>query len=51
MEKSFIGMLCVTVLGAIHLFLYGDGSTLMGCITAISALAGVEVGKSISKEE
>jgi len=49
--KALIGMVCVTILGAIHLWLYGDGSTLTGCVTAISALAGVEAGSRLTKKE
>jgi len=50
LTKAFVGMLCVTTLGLVHLILYGDGSTIMACVTAISALAGVEVGKEISRK-
>ena len=49
--KSIVAMGCITVLGAIQLYLYGDGSTLMACVTAIATLAGVQVGSSLAKKE
>lgn len=49
--KTVAGMICITVLGAIQLFKYGDGSVLMACVSAIAALAGVQVGSAIAKKE
>ena len=49
--KSIVAMGCITVLGAIQLYLYGDGSTLMACVTAIATLAGVQVGSTLAKKE
>ena len=49
--KSIIAMLCVTTLGMAHLIMYGDGSTLMACVTAIAALAGVHLGSEIQKQK
>jgi len=42
---------CITALGAIQLALYGDGSVLMACVAAISALAGVSVGSELAKRK
>ena len=42
---------CITVLGAVQLYLYGDGGVLMGCVAAISALAGVQIGSTLAKKE
>ena len=42
---------CITVLGVVQLVLYGDGSVLMACVSAISALAGVSVGAALVKKE
>jgi hypothetical protein len=49
--KSIVAMVCVTVLGLVHLILYGDGSTLMACVTAIAALAGVQLGSEIQQKK
>ena len=49
--KTIIAMLCVTALGLTQLILYGDGSTLMACVTAIAALAGVHLGSEIQKKK
>jgi hypothetical protein len=46
--KEYFAMGCITVLGIVQLVLYGDGSVLMACVTAISALAGVSVGERIA---
>jgi len=40
---------CITVLGAIQLWKYGDGTTLTACVTAIAALAGVSLGSAVAK--
>ena len=42
---------CITALGIAQLTLYGDGSVLMACVAAISALAGVSVGAALAKKE
>jgi hypothetical protein len=42
---------CITALGIVQLVLYGDGSTLMACVTAIAALAGVSVGASLTTKK
>ena len=49
--KTMFAMGCITVLGAIQLVLYEDGSVLMACVAAISALAGVQVGSALTKKE
>lgn len=49
--KTVAAMICITVLGAIQLVQYGDGSTLMACVASISALAGVQVGSALAKKE
>lgn len=49
--KSIVAMICITALGIVQLVMYGDGGVLTGAITAISALAGVEVGSRIAKKE
>jgi len=33
---------CITALGIVQLVIYGDGSVLMACVTAIAALAGMK---------
>ena len=48
--RTVAAMVCITVLGAIQLVQYGDGSVLMACVTAIAALAGVQVGAAITKK-
>ena len=49
--KIVFAMGCITFLGAVQLYLYGDGSVLMACVTTIAALAGVQVGSQIAKKE
>lgn len=49
--KALAAMGCITALGLVHLILYGDGSTLMACVSAISALAGVQMGSEMSKKK
>ncbi len=49
--KTMVAMGCITVLGAIQLYLYSDGSVLMACVSAIAALAGVQVGSALTKKE
>lgn len=49
--RTMFAMGCITALGCIQLALYGDGSVLMACVSAISALAGVHVGVAITKKE
>jgi len=48
--KEYFAMGCSTVLGIVQLTLYGDGSVLMACVSAISALAGVSVGERIASQ-
>jgi len=48
--KQMFAMGCITALGVVQLYLYGDGSVLMACVTAIAALAGVSVGSEIAKK-
>lgn len=48
--KTMVGMICITVLGVAQLYLYGDGTVLMACVTAIAALAGVQVGSAIARK-
>jgi len=49
--KEMVAMGCITVLGVVQLYLYGDGSVLMACVSAIAALAGVTIGSEISKKK
>jgi len=49
--KVLFAMGCITILGVVQLIMYGDGSTLMACVSAIAALGGVEVGKTLAKKE
>lgn len=42
---------CITALGIAQLVLYGDGSVLMACVSAISALAGVQVGSALAEKK
>ena len=49
--KTMFAMGCITALGAIQLILYEDGTVLMACVSAIAALAGVQVGSAIVKKE
>jgi hypothetical protein len=49
--KEMFAMGCITALGIVQLALYGDGSVLMACVTAIAALAGVSVGSELSKKK
>jgi len=42
---------CITVLGVVQLVMYGDGSVLMACVSAIAALAGVTVGSELAKKK
>ena len=49
--KEMFAMGCITILGVVQLIVYGDGSVLMACVTAISALAGVSMGAALTKRE
>ena len=49
--KEMFAMGCITLLGIVQLALYGDGSVLMACVTAIAALAGVSVGASLTTKK
>jgi len=49
--KEIVAMFCITAIGIVQLVIYGDGSVLTACVAAISALAGVSLGKEISKKE
>ena len=49
--KEMFAMGCITALGIVQLALYGDGSVLMACVTAIAALAGVSVGSELAKKK
>lgn len=49
--KIMFGMGCITALGIVQLIMYGDGSIIIACVTAISALAGVQVGATLTKKE
>lgn len=46
-----VGMVCITALGIVQLVQYGDGTVLMACVTAIAALAGVQVGAAVAKKQ
>jgi len=49
--KEMFAMSCITALGVAQLILYGDGSVLMACVSAIAALAGVSVGSELAKKK
>jgi len=47
--KSIVAMICITAIGIVKMVIDGDGSVLTASITAIAALAGVEIGREVSK--
>ena len=49
--KEVVAMLCVTMLGALTLWKYGDGNVLTSVITIIGILAGYSLGRKAKSKE
>ena len=47
--KSMVAMVCITALGIGKMLVDGDGSVLTACVAAIGTLAGVEIGRQVTK--